>query len=78
MIPSSEEPAMLRRVLSLAAFVYVSISIPAHAQAQQEAAGAVRGRIVGSVLPVELLPREVPNCGKHLLRRVPSGMENTS
>ena len=40
---------MLHRFLPLAALMYVSASLPAHAQAQQEAAGAVRGRIVDSV-----------------------------
>lgn len=40
---------MLFRLLPLAAFVCVSVSLPAHAQVQQEAAGAVRGRILDSV-----------------------------
>lgn len=40
---------MLHRFLPLAALIYVSVSLPAHAQAQQGAAGAVRGRIVDSV-----------------------------
>ena len=41
---------MLPRFLPLAAFaIYASVSLPAHAQAQQEAAGGVRGRIVDSV-----------------------------
>jgi hypothetical protein len=39
---------MLHRFLPLAALIYVSISLPAHAQAQQ-AEGGVRGRIVDSV-----------------------------
>src|SRR5687768_10137800 len=44
-----EELAMLHRFLPLAALIYVSASLPAHAQVQPEAAGAVRGRIVDSV-----------------------------
>ena len=40
---------MSHRFLPLAALIYVSVSLPAHAQAQQEAAGAVRGRIVDAV-----------------------------
>ena len=40
---------MLHRFLPLAALIYVSVSLPAHAQAQQRAAGAVRGRIVDSL-----------------------------
>ncbi len=54
---------MLRRVLSLAVFLYLSVSIPAHAQAQQEAAGAVRGRIVDSVTG-----RGVPTATVQLVR----------
>ena len=33
---------MLHRFLPLATLIYVYVSLPAHAQAQQEAAGAVR------------------------------------
>ena len=33
---------MLHRFLLLAAVIYVSVSLPAHAKAQQAAAGAVR------------------------------------
>jgi hypothetical protein len=40
---------MLTRLLPLAALICVSISLPALAQAQQEAAGAVHGRILDSV-----------------------------
>jgi hypothetical protein len=42
---------MPHRFLPLAALIYVcvSVALPAHAQAQQGAAGAVRGRIVDSV-----------------------------
>src|SRR5688572_27291795 len=49
---------MLHRFLPLAALIYVSVSLPAHAQAQQGAAGAVRGRIVDSVTGnLEMLAR---------------------
>jgi outer membrane receptor for ferrienterochelin and colicin len=55
---------MLHRVLPLAALILsVSVSPPAHAQAQQEAAGAVRGRIVDSVTG-----RAVPTATVHLMR----------
>ena len=54
---------MLRRLLSLAAFMYVSILIPAHAQAPQDAAGAVRGRIVDSATG-----RAVPTATVQLVR----------
>ena len=55
---------MLQRLLPLAALtLYVSISLPAHAQAQQEATGAVRGRIVDSVTG-----RAVPSATVHLKR----------
>jgi hypothetical protein len=54
---------MLRRFWSLAAFIFVSVSIPAHAQAQQEATGAVRGRIVDSVTG-----RAVPTATVQLMR----------
>ena len=52
---------MLHRFLPLAALIYVSVSLPAHAQAQQE--GAVRGRIVDSVTG-----RAVPSATVHLMR----------
>jgi hypothetical protein len=58
-----EEQAMLHRFLPLAALIYVSVSLPAHAQAQQGAAGAVRGRIVDSVTG-----RAVPTATVHLMR----------
>jgi len=54
---------MLHRFLSLAALLYVSASLPAHAQAQPEAAGAVRGHIVDSVTG-----RAVPAATVHLMR----------
>ena len=54
---------MLHRFLPLAALIYVSVSLPAHAQAQQGAAGAVRGRIVDSVTG-----RAVPTATVHLMR----------
>jgi outer membrane receptor for ferrienterochelin and colicin len=54
---------MLRRFLSLAAFLFVSVSIPAHAQAQQEPAGGVRGRIADSVTG-----RAVPSATVQLIR----------
>ncbi|HWL72758.1 MAG TPA: carboxypeptidase-like regulatory domain-containing protein [Burkholderiaceae bacterium] len=54
---------MLNRFLPLAALMYVSVSLPAHAQAQQGAAGAVRGRIVDSVTG-----RAVPTATVHLMR----------
>jgi len=55
---------MLPRFLPLAAIaVYASVSLPAHAQAQQEAAGAVRGRIVDSVTG-----RAVPTATVNLMR----------
>jgi len=53
---------MLQRFLPLAALIYVSVSLPAHAQAQ-EAAGAVRGRVVESVTG-----RAVPTATVHLMR----------
>jgi hypothetical protein len=40
---------MLHRFLPLAALIYVSVSLPAHAQARQAAEGGVRERIVDSV-----------------------------
>jgi outer membrane receptor for ferrienterochelin and colicin len=55
---------MLPRFLPLAALMFcVSVSLPAHAQAQQEAAGAVRGRIMDSVTG-----RAVPTATVHLMR----------
>ena len=55
---------MLPRFLPLAALLlHVSVSLPAHAQAQQGAAGAVRGRIVDSVTG-----RAVPTATVHLMR----------
>jgi outer membrane receptor for ferrienterochelin and colicin len=59
---------MLRRFLPLAALVLAAlvcefVSRPAHAQAQQEAAGAIRGRIVDSVTG-----RPVPTATVHLVR----------
>lgn len=55
---------MLHRILLLAALMLcVSVSLPAHAQAQQQAAGAVRGRIVDSVTG-----RAVPTATVHLMR----------
>jgi len=55
---------VLQRLLPLAALtLYVSISLPARAQAQQEATGAVRGRIVDSVTG-----RAVPSATVHLKR----------
>ncbi len=55
---------MLHRFLPLAALLLcVSVSLPAHAQAQQGAAGAVRGRIVDSVTG-----RAVPTATVHLMR----------
>jgi hypothetical protein len=54
---------MLYRFLALAALIYVSVLLPAHAQAQQGAAGAVRGRIVDSVTG-----RAVPTVTVHLMR----------
>ena len=57
---------MLHRVLPLAALILsasVSVSLPAHAQAQQEAAGAVRGRVVDSVTG-----RAVPTATVQLMR----------
>ena len=53
---------MLHRFVPLAALIFVSVSLPAHAQAQQ-GAGAVRGRIVDSVTG-----RAVPTATVHLLR----------
>ena len=53
---------MLHRFLPLAALIYVSVSLPAHAQAQQGAAGAVSGRIVDSVTG-----RAVPTATVHLM-----------
>jgi len=54
---------MLRRFLPLAALTYLIVSLPAHAQAQQGAAGAVRGRIVDSVTG-----RAVPTATVQLMR----------
>ncbi len=55
---------MLPRFLPLAALALcVSVALPAHAQAQQEAAGAVRGRIVDAVTG-----RAVPTATVHLIR----------
>jgi outer membrane receptor for ferrienterochelin and colicin len=54
---------MLHRLLPLAALIYIYVSLPAHAQAQQGAAGAVRGRIVDSVTG-----RAVPTATVHLVR----------
>ncbi|GFE82093.1 membrane protein [Steroidobacter agaridevorans] len=61
---------MLRRFLPFAALIYVSASLPAHAQ--EGAAGAVRGRIVDSVTG-----RAVPTATVHLMRnqRVHSTVE---
>lgn len=54
---------MLRRVLLLAAFIFASVSLPAHAQVQQEPVGGVRGRIVDSVTG-----RAVPTATVNLVR----------
>lgn len=55
---------MLHRALPLTALVLqVSVAPPAHAQAQQEAAGAVRGRILDSVTG-----RAVPTATVRLMR----------
>ena len=55
---------MLHRVLPLTALILsASVSLPAHAQAQQEAAGAVRGRVVDSVTG-----RAVPTATVQLMR----------
>jgi outer membrane receptor for ferrienterochelin and colicin len=54
---------MLHRSLPLAALIYVSASLPVHAQAQPAAEGGVRGRIVDSVTG-----RAVPTATVHLLR----------
>jgi hypothetical protein len=54
---------MLHRLLPLAALACVSVSLPAYAQAQQVAAGAVRGRIVDSVTG-----RAVPTATVQLMR----------
>ena len=55
---------MLARLLSLAALIsFVSVWLPAHAQAQQAAEGAVRGRIVDSVTG-----RAVPTATIRLMR----------
>jgi len=54
---------MLHRVPPLAALIFVSVSLPAHAQAQQGAAGAVRGHIVNSVTG-----RAVPTATVRLMR----------
>jgi outer membrane receptor for ferrienterochelin and colicin len=54
---------VLYRFLPLAALVCVTASLPALAQAQQEAAGAVRGRVVDSVTG-----RAVPTATVHLMR----------
>ena len=54
---------MLNRFSPLAALMYVSVSLPAHAQAQQGATGAVRGRIVDSVTG-----RAVPTATVNLMR----------
>ena len=51
---------MLNRFLPLAAPMWVSVSLPAHAQAQQGAAGDVRGRNVDSVTG-----RTVPTAAVH-------------
>jgi hypothetical protein len=59
----SEEPAVLHRFLPLAALIYVSVSLPALAQGQQGAAGAVRGRIVDSVTG-----RAIPSATVQLVR----------
>jgi outer membrane receptor for ferrienterochelin and colicin len=60
----SEDPAMLHRFLPLAALMFhVSVSLPAHAQAQGEAAGAVSGRIVDSVTR-----RAIPAATVNLMR----------
>ncbi len=53
---------MLYRFLPLAALVCVTASLPVHAQAQQEPAGAVHGRIVDSVTG-----RAVPTATVHLM-----------
>ena len=54
---------MLHRFLPLAALTFVSVSLPAHAQAQQAAEGGVRGRIVDS-----LTGRAVPTATVRLTR----------
>ena len=54
---------MLHRFLLLAALIYVFVSLQAHAQAQQDAVGAVRGRIVDSVTG-----RAVPAATVYLMR----------
>ena len=54
---------MLHRFLPLAALMYVLLSLPAHAQAQQAAEGGVRGRIVDSVTG-----RAVPTATVRLVR----------
>jgi hypothetical protein len=54
---------MLHRCLPLAALICLSAPLSAYAQAQQEAAGAVRGRIVDSVTG-----RAVPTATVHLIR----------
>ncbi len=54
---------MLHRFLPLAALLFVSVSLPMHAQAQQAAEGGVRGRIVDSVTG-----RAVPTATVHLMR----------
>src|SRR5690606_31496045 len=61
--PLSEEPAVSNRFLPLAALVCAFASLPAYAQAQQEAAGAVRGRITDSVTG-----RAVPTATVNLMR----------
>jgi outer membrane receptor protein involved in Fe transport len=58
-----EESAMLHRLLLLAALTCISVWLPAYGQAQQEAAGAVRGRIVDSVTG-----RAVQTATVHLVR----------
>jgi hypothetical protein len=55
---------VLQRLLSIAALtLYVAVSLPVHAQAQQAPAGAVRGRIVDSVTG-----RAVPAATVRLMR----------
>lgn len=54
---------MLHRFLPLAALIYVLVSLQAHAQAQQDEAGTVRGRILDSVTG-----RSVPAATVRLMR----------
>jgi len=54
---------MLHRLFLLAAVIYASVPLPAHAQAQQEPAGAVRGHIADTVTG-----RAVPTATVRLVR----------